>query len=148
MAFGDSAVMDKKSQAIALHAKLVDTACASETKRQGVSVASAGLISAGVALFAADRGFPFLFLTAPILIISAIWFVTVRYYQQLAKWKWQVIQEIERELEFQPFTREWELYKARKSRFTFGPSTLEQIIPAAIFVSTLLYVAHILLELR
>ncbi|MDQ3045743.1 MAG: hypothetical protein M3R06_11445 [Chloroflexota bacterium] len=79
--------MDKDSQAIALHGKLVDTASASETKRQSVSVTSAALISAGAAWVASDKNFVLAYLILPLMIVSAIWFVTVRYYQQLAKAK-------------------------------------------------------------
>lgn len=128
--------MDKHSQAVALHGKLVDTACASETKRQSVSVTSAALISAGAAWVASDKDFVFAYLILPLMIVSAIWFVTVRYYQQLAKAKWTVIHEIEEELAYQPFKREWQIYKECKGRFTFGPSALEQIVPALIFLAS------------
>lgn len=131
--------MDKLSQAVALHGKLVDTACASETKRQSVSVTSAALISAGAAWMASDKDFTFAYLILPLMIVSAIWFVTVRYYQQLAKAKWTVIHEIEEELAFKPFKREWQLYKDHKQGFTFGPSTLEQVIPALIFLASTAY---------
>lgn len=131
--------MDDHEQLIALHATVVETACASESKRQSVSVASAGLVSAGVAIFASDRSFSFAYLTVPLLIISSIWFVTVRFYQHLASAKWKVIHEIEESLTYAPFKREWELYKATKGPFTFGPSTLEQIIPALIFLATTSY---------
>jgi len=133
-------MVDRESgELVSLHATLVETACASETKRQSISITSAGLISAGVAIFASDQEFPFIYLTAPLLIISSIWFVTVRFYQQLASAKWQVIHEIEDNLIFKPFKREWEIYNKEKGYFTFGPSTLEQIIPALIFISTLIY---------
>ena len=131
--------MDKDSQAIALHGKLVDTDCASETKRQSVSISSAALISAGAAWVASDKNFVLAYLILPLMIVSAIWFVTVRYYQQLAKAKWTVIHEIENELAYQPFKREWELYKDQKGKFTFGPSTLEQVIPAIIFFGSAAY---------
>lgn len=131
--------MDKLSQAIALHGKLVDTACASETKRQSVSVTSAALISAGAGWVGSDRDFVLTFLILPLMTVSAIWFVTVRYYQQLAKAKWAVIHEIENELQFQPFKREWQLYQERKQRFTFGPSTVEQVVPALIFLAAAFY---------
>jgi hypothetical protein len=123
-----------KDQLVALHATAVDTACASESKRQSVSVTSAGLISAGAAVAATDKDFTFAYMIMPVMIVSAIWFVTVRYYQQLAKAKWLVIHEIELQLPYAPFTREWELYKAKRGWFTFGPSTLEQVIPAIIFI--------------
>ena len=67
--------MDKHSQAVALHGKLVDTACASETKRQNVSVTSAALISAGAAWVASDKDFVLAYLILPLMIVSAIWFV-------------------------------------------------------------------------
>jgi hypothetical protein len=54
-------------QLLLLHAKMVDTACASETKRQSVSVSSAALISAGVTVFAVDRGFSFAYMAVPFL---------------------------------------------------------------------------------
>lgn len=131
--------MDNQEQLLALHATIVETACASETKRQSVSVVSAGLISAGVAIFASDKGFSFAYLTIPLLIVSSIWFVTVRFYQQLANAKWKVIHEIEEHLTYQPFKREWDLYKKDKGAFTFGPSALEQVIPAMIFLATSVY---------
>jgi hypothetical protein len=129
----------RSDELIALHSTLVETACASETKRQSVSVTSAALISAAAAWLASDRDFVFIYLVLPLMILTSIWFVTVRYYQQLAKAKWTVIHEIETQLSHAPFTREWELYKARKGRFTFGPSTLEQIVPASIFVASAIY---------
>jgi hypothetical protein len=63
----------------------------------------------------------------------------VRYYQQLARAKWDVIHDIEEKLIYAPFKREWECYKRIKGPFTFGPSTLEQIIPAIIFLSSFLF---------
>lgn len=127
------------NQLLALHATLVETACASETKRQSVSVTSTALISAGIAIFAADKNFSFAYLIVPFLIVSSIWFVTVRFYQELARAKWDVIHDIEKSLAYAPFTKEWECFKKIKRPFTFGPSTLEQIIPALIFVFSLVY---------
>jgi hypothetical protein len=128
-----------EDQLIALHATVVETACASETKRQSVSVTSAGLISAGAALAASNQDFIFIYIVIPVMVVSAIWFVTVRFYKQLANAKWAVVHEIERELPFAPFRREWELYKGQKARFTFGPSTLEQVVPALIFIASSAY---------
>lgn len=121
---------------IALHATVVETACASESKRQSVSVTSAALISAGAAVAAINDDFEFAFIIIPLMILAAIWFVTVRFYQQLANAKWDVVHEIEAELAYAPFTREWQLYNASKGRFTFGPSTLEQVIPAVVFCAS------------
>lgn len=126
-------------QLVALHSTIVETATASEMKRQSVSVTSTALISAGVAIFAADRGFSFVYLVVPFLIISSIWFVTVRFYQQLSKSKWKVIHEIEEKLVLAPFKREWNYHENSKGRFTYGPSTIEQVIPALIFVASLAY---------
>jgi hypothetical protein len=131
--------MGKVEQLIHIHATVVETACASETKRQSVSVISAGLISAGAAIAATDKDFVFIYMVIPVMIVSAIWFVTVRFYKQLANAKWAVVHEIEAQLPYAPFTREWELYKAKKARFTFGPSSLEQVAPALIFLASTIY---------
>lgn len=131
-----------ESQLVSLHATVVETACASEAKRQSVSVTSAGLISAGAAVAATDKDFTFVYMIIPVMIVSAIWFVTVRYYQQLAKSKWAVIHEIEERLPYAPFTKEWQLHKANKSFFTFGPSTLEQVLPGLIFCAAAIYGAE------
>jgi hypothetical protein len=128
-----------ENQLVSLHATVVNTACASETKRQSVSVTSAALISAGAALAATNKHFELAYMLIPVMIVSAIWFVTVRFYKQLANAKWKVVHEIEVKLPYAPFTREWQLYKTQKHRFTFGPSTLEQVIPALIFCSAALY---------
>ena len=132
--------MDRESQLLSLHSTMVSTACASETRRQGVSVASAGLISGAGALFATGHTTSLIYLTVPLLIVSSIWFVTVRFYQQLAKWKWKVVEEIEVELAAKPFTREWELFKKCRGPLAFGPSTLEQVIPALVFMGTVIYI--------
>jgi hypothetical protein len=97
------------------------------------------LISAGIAIFAADKNFSFVYLIVPFLLVSSIWFVTVRFYQELARAKWDVIHDIEKSLAYAPFTREWECFERIKRPFTFGPSTLEQIIPALIFLFSLVY---------
>jgi len=131
--------MAKVDQLVEIHATLVETACASETKRQSVSVTSAGLISAGAALAATNKHFVLVYMVIPVMVVSAIWFVTVRYYKQLANAKWTVVHEIEAQLPYAPFKREWELYKARKAPFTFGPSTLEQIVPCLIFLGSAAY---------
>jgi hypothetical protein len=131
--------MAKVDQLVDIHATVVETACASETKRQSVSVTSAGLISAGAALAATNKQFVLIYMVIPVMVVSAIWFVTVRYYKQLANAKWTVVHEIEAQLPYAPFKREWELYKACKGRFTFGPSTLEQVVPALIFLASTLY---------
>jgi hypothetical protein len=146
MQFGKCDMDNKYDQLIALHSTLVTTACASESKRQNVSIASAGLISAGITIFGADRSFSFSYLIFPLLILSSIWFVTVRFYQNLAKAKWEVVHEIESKLPFAPFTREWDLYKNERHFFTFGPSTLEQIIPAIVFIGTFGYAVMWLLS--
>lgn len=131
--------MARIDQLVDIHATVVETACASETKRQSVSVTSAGLISAGAALAATNKQFVLIYMVIPVMIVSAIWFVTVRYYKQLANAKWAVVHEIEAQLPYAPFTREWELYKKCKDRFTFGPSTLEQVVPAVTFVAAAIY---------
>lgn len=131
--------MAKTDQLVEIHATVVETACASESKRQSVSVTSAGLLSAGAALAATNKDFVFVYMIIPVMIISAIWFVTVRFYQKLAEAKWTVVQEIEAQLPCAPFTREWELYKSKQHGFTFGPSTLEQIIPGLIFCGSAAY---------
>jgi hypothetical protein len=138
--------MAEVSHLVEIHATIVETACASETKRQSVSVTSAGLLSAGVALAAANQHFAFEYMILPAMIISAIWFVTVRFYQKLAKAKWEVVKEIETRLPFQPFTREWEIYQKANHKFTFGPSTLEQVIPALIFIGTVAYAVTLICQ--
>ena len=65
-----------RDQLVELHGTVVETACASESKRQSVSVTSAGLISAGAALAASDKDFLIGYMIIPLMIISAIWFVT------------------------------------------------------------------------
>ena len=140
--------MARADQLLKLHETMVSTACASETRRQNVSVASTGLISAGIAVFASSKNFDFIYLSLPFLVISAIWFVTVRFYQQLARWKWKVVQEIEEELCFQPFTREWALFRECRGILAFGPSTLEQFIPALVFLATLGYVVVYVIRIQ
>lgn len=126
--------MDETSQLVALHSTVVDTASAAESRRQNISVVSASLISGGLAFLGFDSPLGLEHLVVPLLIISSIWFVSVRFYSKLAKAKWEVIHEIENSLAYRPFTREWELFDQQNPSFKIGPSDLEQIIPALIFL--------------
>jgi hypothetical protein len=70
-------------------------------------------------------------------IVSVAWGVLLTSYRQLNSAKFQVLQEMEKELPIPPFTREREIYRSHRRR---SLSTIEILIPAC-FIA--LYLAMI-----
>lgn len=48
------------------------------------------------------------------LLLNLIWFFTIRSYRKLNEAKFKVIHEIEVQLPFQPYDREWEIIESNK----------------------------------
>lgn len=141
MASGGSDKSVEIDHLLHLHSTMVDTITAAENRRQNYSTLSFGLISAGFALFGSDIDIDKIFISVPVLAISITWLVTVRFFAKLAKAKWDVVDEIEEELNVQPFRREWELFRASKSKLDIGPAKLEQFTPILAILTAGSYIA-------
>ncbi len=52
------------------------------------------------------------------IILCFTWYININSYKQLTKLKFTVIQEIEQELYFPCYTREWQLLKEKKLKYS------------------------------
>ena len=73
------------------------------------------------------------------LVISIVWFLTVRYFRRLADAKFDVIKKMEASLPVSPFELEHNAYKAKRG-FHIRLTYLEMIPPLFFAVLCLLYI--------
>ncbi len=69
------------------------------------------------------------------VLISFIWHINIKSYRQLNSGKFKVIHEMEKELPFQCFEKEWLFLKAGKEKKDYFPlSRIEQWIPLIMII--------------
>ena len=74
-------------------------------------------------------------------LVAVVWFAKARSFLHLAKAKWAVITEIEKNFEYAPFTVEWVKIKSTKKKIPrFGLVTLELIVPSIIAIVSIAYI--------
>lgn len=79
------------------------------------------------------------------VVLCVIWIVNIRSYKQLNALKFQVIQEMEQQLPFASYAREWEILDEERERFSYRRlSKVEQYVPALLIIP---YVILLLLSL-
>lgn len=108
--------MTEKSEIIELYSVFVGTVTASEQRRQTLSAFYTSLIAAGAAVLGSGSEFDSAWIVSAILIVSVIWFMTMRYFRRLASAKFKVIREMESHFSMQPFDMEWHHFKNKPSK--------------------------------
>ena len=130
--------MDEKSETIELYKVMVTTITANEQRRQQISyvfITLIGLGSAGVGAF--SNQFEPLYISAPGILLSFIWWSQIRYLKRLATAKWSVIGKMESQFAMQPFAEEWRTFNRGTPRATL--SDIEMLFPALCFLLCLGY---------
>lgn len=80
------------------------------------------------------------------LLTAVIFHFLIKSYRQLNGWKFKVLQEMEKELLFQPYTEEWKMLGEGKDRKKYWPfSHIEKYIPLAFFMLYLIVLLLLLL---
>jgi len=138
--------MSDKSENLAVYGIYVQTITANEQRRQALAAFYLSLVAAGIALLASDKITQYVAIAIPISIVSIVWFSTIKYFRNLAKAKFKVIEELENDFFIKPFAKEWEFYKSAGSRFRISLTHIELIIPATIFVVSTSYVLYSLYQ--
>ena len=77
------------------------------------------------------------------IMLCFIWFVNINSYKQLNKLRFAVIQEIEKNLVFPCFTREWQILKENKMKY-YRLSKIEKFVPLLFMIP---FVAFIIINL-
>ena len=126
--------MTSSDEMLELYKTYVETITANESRRQSISALYVSLIAAAGALLASDTESNEVWIAAAILIVSVVWFLSVRYFARLARAKFDVIERMESTFSFAPFAVEWEQFKSdgASSRLGLSGWTLtrfDQVIP-------------------
>ena len=68
------------------------------------------------------------------MLLASAWYVVIRSYRQLNSGKFDTLQELEKQLEYPFFTREWELLLEGKERKKYWKLTVvETFVPRIFF---------------
>ena len=135
--------MDEKQELLEmykLHAELAD----SVSKQRGTSNRFYMLVLSGLAvIFSAflqrKNGVPLGVLMVGFgtfgIFLSVAWYIVIRSYRQLNTGKFAALQELEKELSYPFFTREWDLLKEGTDKKTYWRlSVVETFVPSIFFI--------------
>jgi hypothetical protein len=73
------------------------------------------------------------------IILCLIWYININSYKQLNKLRFSVIQEMEKDMIFPCFTREWEYLKDNKLKY-YRLSKIEKFIPLLFMVPFIFFI--------
>ena len=134
-----------------LHAEFADNV---SSRREGANRLYAGLLTgfAGAVLaifgFGAANGPNDAVLTMGGILgmaLSVSWFFVIRSYRQLNDAKYKLLKELERELPFQFYEREWDLLEEGKRAQSYWQLTkAESILPAIVLVLSVAFIVWVL----
>jgi hypothetical protein len=128
---------------------MVETITANEQRRQNASAIYIALVSAAIAFWGANLSIDPLVVVAPVTVGSLLWALKMFYFRSLARAKFAVIAEIEKDWELKPFEMEWRLFKSSNMSWARpGLSLLEMLIPTLIFAAGIIYLIFRLSELK
>lgn len=100
-------------------------------------------------IFAEAQGVVFLAAALVGLAVCIVWFINIRSYKQLNSGKFKVVQEMELQLPFPCYHREWEILRPDKGPKKYLQLTrIEQFVPLVLAITYLLllgYSLHMLL---
>lgn len=131
--------MSEQPSKIDLYSVFVQTIISNETRRQQASAIYLSLISVGVVALGSIELESKYFVLVPIMVVSVIWFLTIRYFRALAKAKFHVIEKLEQDWSIKPFELEWQHVKQNWTWRGLELSNIETYLPIAVFVLVLGY---------
>lgn len=145
---GDRA--DKILDLYKLHAHLADRV---SQRREGANRLYAGMLTAFVAFTGAlirfgDGSVPTILTVASVvgIFLSISWYIVIRSYRQLNSGKFKALHEMEKELPYPFFKREWELLKEGKDYRRYAKLTVvETLLPSSFFI---LFVVTLIVNLH
>ena len=114
-----------------------DTVLSSENRRQASSSFYIAVVAALAAFSEFASGIDEIYIAIVMMLISVLWYYTIRYFKSLAKAKFDVMSEIEAHLPLKLFEREWDIFKEKyhKGRlWDFELTTIEYTLPVIAFL--------------
>ncbi len=137
--------LDRKLE---IYKVLVSTITANENRRQQASVVYLGMIAAIVTAVGVVRyNMQLIYPASLIFLISMVWFLTIRYFRRLAKAKFAVVSEIEKDLPVAAFEMEWKMLSEEKKN-SIDLTHLEMFLPLFIALGCVVYIVFELLKAR
>jgi len=125
-----------------LYAIFVETITAKEQRRHQVAAIYVTVISLGTALLGVYDGLEPLYVVGPVGVIALFWLLNMLYFRSLAKAKFAVIEEIEKDWDFRPFELEWQKLEAQPGHTRVSLTFVEILFPALILAGALIYVGY------
>jgi len=96
-----------------------------------------------------DTNFIFNLLGVFGILLNIVWFLSIIASKRLNAAKFKVIQEMEKGLPFQPFQREWEIFKKNEGKFnkyvvsTVTSTRVEMLIPVLLLLPLIAFLVYI-----
>lgn len=118
---------------------MVATTTAHEQRRQQVTTVNTSLLVAGMAALGGIENLDPIYIALPAIPVAAIWLFSICYYRRLAKVKWGIIHDFEKNFDSRPFTDEWARFKMTKSLVPFGLTQVEMFVPMIVFAVAATY---------
>lgn len=113
---------------------VMETITAAENRRQ-VATSTHVAIVAGIAVFAsASSNLSHGFLSLVSMLVSISWLLNINGYAKLLKAKWTVAEKIQKDIQFEPFLEERDIWTRNSVRGSLTISNTEKIIPTAILL--------------
>ena len=108
--------MSDVDRKLEIYKVFISTITANENRRQQASVVYLGMIAAIVtAVGVVHNDMPLLYPATLIFLISTIWFLTIKYFRRLAKAKFAVVSEMEKDIPIAAFEMERKILSEQKS---------------------------------
>lgn len=130
--------MDEAAERLALYQVMVDTITANEGRRQQVFGVFMTLVAAGLTALGSIESLDPAWMAVAGLIASVVTTASIDYFRRLATAKFAVVAELEAEMSYQPFGREYEIL-LRSRRWHISLTWLESVIPMVVAVGCLGY---------
>ena len=128
----------------------IETISLNELKRQQASQVYLALISALIAAGVTLNGPATSVAACMVIVVSLIWFATIRYHRALAQAKFGVVKDLESRFPYKPFEREWQLFKgdgdSPRTR-SIGLTQIELLAPSFLGLAALFTIVALNWEL-
>lgn len=113
-----------------LYKIVVDTISQNESKRLQANSTYLGIVVALATVSASVRDINLNVILLLCLVVSLIWFLTIKFHRDLAKAKFEVLGKLEDGMVIRPFAEEWKIYKSHKYKLTL--TQIELVVPVCI----------------
>lgn len=121
-----------------IYATYVSALLHNEGKRQNANQIYLTISLAVITAYSTIEGFPKLYAVLMIGFVAIIWILTIFFYRNLSRAKFKVLLEMEKQLAFDPFTKEWEAMPVPHRKV--GLTRLEVLAPFVLIAfATMVY---------